>query len=32
MDKFKVVFYSKDRFVKDPNIRYDGGKVYAFTS
>ncbi|CAK8576504.1 unnamed protein product [Lathyrus sativus] len=31
MDKFKVLFYSKGYFVKDPNIRYDGRKVYAFT-
>ncbi|CAL5188337.1 unnamed protein product [Lathyrus oleraceus] len=31
MDKFKVVFYSYCCFVKDPNIRYDGGEVYAFT-
>ncbi|CAK8560038.1 unnamed protein product [Lathyrus sativus] len=31
MDKFKVVFYSKGCFVKDPNIRYEGGEVYAFS-
>lgn len=30
MDKFKIMFYSKGCFVKDPNIRYDGGEVYAF--
>ncbi|CAK8560663.1 unnamed protein product [Lathyrus sativus] len=31
MDKFKVVFYSKDCFVKDPNIRHEGGEVYALS-
>lgn len=31
MDKFKVVFNSKGWFIKDSNIRYDCGEVYAFT-
>ena len=30
MDKFKIVFYSKVRFVKDNNLKYEGGEVYAF--
>ena len=32
MDRFKVVFYTKDCSIKEPNIRYDGGEVYAFSS
>lgn len=31
MGLFKVVFYTKDLFVKDARLRYDGGDVYAFS-
>ncbi|CAK8574861.1 unnamed protein product [Lathyrus sativus] len=31
MDKSKVVFYSKGCFIKDLNIRYEKGEVYAFS-
>jgi hypothetical protein len=27
---FKVVFFTKGFFVKDPNLRYEGGDVYAY--
>ncbi|CAI8598942.1 unnamed protein product [Vicia faba] len=30
MGKFKVVFYTKGSVVKDPNLRYKGGDVYAY--
>ncbi|CAK8542710.1 unnamed protein product [Lathyrus sativus] len=31
MRLFKVVFYTKDSFVKDERLRYDGGDVYALS-
>ncbi|XP_058767567.1 uncharacterized protein LOC131641278 [Vicia villosa] len=31
MGTFKVIFYTKGRFAKDPNLTYEGGEVYAFT-
>lgn len=31
MDKFKVVFYTKGCFVKDPNLKYKGAEVYAYS-
>ena len=30
MKLFKVVFYTKGFFVKDPNLRYEGGDVFAY--
>lgn len=27
---FKVVFYTKGSFVKDPKLRYEGGNIFAF--
>lgn len=32
MITFKVVFYVKGCFVKEPDIRYDGGDVIGFNS
>ncbi|XP_058776094.1 uncharacterized protein LOC131650398 [Vicia villosa] len=31
MGTFKVIFYTKGRFAKNPNLTYEGGEVYAFT-
>lgn len=31
MGKFKVVFYIKGCFVKDLDLRYEGGDVYAYS-
>ncbi|XP_058734254.1 uncharacterized protein LOC131605982 [Vicia villosa] len=31
MYKFKVIFYTRGKFVKDPELKYDGGEVYAFS-
>ncbi|CAI8614007.1 unnamed protein product [Vicia faba] len=32
MGTFKVVFYTKGCYVKDPDLKYNGGEVYAFSS
>ncbi|XP_058762568.1 uncharacterized protein LOC131635949 [Vicia villosa] len=31
MSKFKVIFYTRGKFVKDPELKYDGGDMYAFS-
>ncbi|CAL5201498.1 unnamed protein product [Lathyrus oleraceus] len=31
MSKLKVVFYIKGYFIKDLNLRYEGGDVYAYS-
>ena len=30
MSAFKILFYTKGYFVKDPGIRYEGGDVFGF--